>query len=544
LNRRLRLPRESGLILVVLGAIVLPALLLGYVGLRAIESEKLAVEKRVENTSRREGQLLVKELDQALRQVERSVTALASERRPLQSEPAVVVEALQALERQDPMIAQVFLVASPDRVIYPSAAPEVRPVRDGRDERARKATMRRTGRAYFLSKVSDAFEERIDKVKRYSSTFKRKTKIVAGMPLLFSYIYVLDMTGERIAGLLGFQVDLEHFTEAVWAPRVKAFQEGDELAIAILDDDNRLVLGPPGVVSQTPVIEEDLEHLFDDWRLVIFPKTPHSLEAMANLRTKIYLWMISVLLLTLIAGAYVTISTTKRVVRLARLRSDFVSNVSHELRTPLTSIRMFGELLLMGRIADPEEQRRCLQIIARESERLSRLIDNVLNFAKIERGVKRYELEHEEMGAIVGSVVEAFKYHAEEQGFAIKTVIQENLPEVKADADAISQVLFNLLSNAIKYSDKDTTVEVRVFQQDSHVVTEVADQGIGIDARDLPRIFEDFYRADQSPESERPGTGLGLTLARHIARAHGGDIVVESEKGKGSTFSLVLPIPR
>jgi signal transduction histidine kinase len=476
-------------------------------------------------------------LDGVLRQVEQIVAAAASERRLLEGEIDGITEVLRGLERQDPLVAQVFLVANPDRVMSS-------PARDGRGELARKAEMRRIGRAYFLSKVTDAFEEKVEKAKRYASTFKRKTKIVAGMPLLFSYIYLFDRTGERIAGLLGFQVDLEHFTEAVWAPRVKAFQDGDELAIAILDDDNQLVLGPPDVMGQTPVIEEDLEHLFDDWKLVIFPRTPHSLEEIASLRTKIYLWMISVLLVTMIAGAYVTISTTKRTVRLARLRSDFVANVSHELRTPLTSIRMFVELLLMGRIADQREQRRCLHVIARESERLSRLIDNVLDFAKIERGVKRYELEHEEIGAIVDSVVEAFKYHAEEKGFLVKTVMQENLPEVKADADAISQVLFNLLSNAVKYSDKEKVVEVRVFQQDSQVVTQVVDHGIGIDARNLFRIFEDFYRADQSPDSERPGTGLGLTLARHIARAHGGDILVESEKGKGSTFSLVLPIPR
>jgi signal transduction histidine kinase len=537
LKRRLPLPRESGLILVVLSGIVLPALLLGYLGLRAIQSEKLAVEERLERTSRREGRLLAQELDGALRQIERSLAAVASERRLLEGETDGMAEVLQALERQDPLIAQVFLVANPARVVYPPGEGEVGSIPP---DVARKAEMRRIGRAYFLSRVPDAFEEEIDKAKRYSSTFKRKTKVLDGLPVLLSYVYLLDRAGERITGLLGLQVDLEHFRDAVWAPRVNAFQE---LAIAILDDKHQLILGPPDVIGQPPVIEEDLEDLFDDWRLVIFPKTSHSLEEIASLRTKIYLWMISVLLLILIAGAYVTVSTTKRAVRLARLRSDFVSNVSHELRTPLTSIGMFVELLLMGRITNHGEQRRCLQVIARESERLSRLIDNVLNFAKIERGVKRYELEHEEMGSIVSSVVEAFKYHAEEKGFHIKTVMQENLPEVKADADAISQVLFNLLSNAIKYSDKEKMVELRVFQRDSQVVTEVVDHGIGIDARDLPRIFEDFYRADQSPDSERPGTGLGLTLARHIARAHGGDIVVESEKGTGSTFSLVLPIP-
>jgi signal transduction histidine kinase len=254
--------------------------------------------------------------------------------------------------------------------------------------------------------------------------------------------------------------------------------------------------------------------------------------------------MISVLLLTLIAGVHVTVWNTKRAVRAARRRSEFVSRVSHELRTPLTSIRMFGELLLMGRIADHEEQRRCWQVICRESARLSRLIDNVLNFAKIERGVKHYEFEHEDMGALVSGVVEAFTYDDQEKGFHIRTEIQEHLPEIRADSDAISQVLFNLISNAIKYSDKETTVDVRVFHRDGQVVTEVIDRGIGIEKRELRRIFEDFYRVEETKNSERGGTGLGLTLARHIARAHGGDILVESQKGKGSTFALVLPVTR
>jgi signal transduction histidine kinase len=234
------------------------------------------------------------------------------------------------------------------------------------------------------------------------------------------------------------------------------------------------------------------------------------------------------------------------------MKSTFVSNVSHELRTPLASIKMLAEFLEMQLVeqADlPSEhlKSRCkhyLGIIRRECGRLGRLIENILDFSKIERGVKQYNFEYEDPGALLHMTVESFRPHAEAEGFTLRAEISEQLPDLRMDADAISQVLLNLLSNAVKYSDEIKDIQVRAYADDSFMTIEVADHGIGIDGREIPKVFDDFYRVSHRLNSHKPGgMGLGLTLARHIVRAHGGDIYVRSEVGRGSTFGITLPVP-
>ena len=168
----------------------------------------------------------------------------------------------------------------------------------------------------------------------------------------------------------------------------------------------------------------------------------------------------------------------------------------------------------------------------------------MLDFSKIERGVKQYSFEYEDPAAILRMAVDSFRPAAEEQGFTLALEIAEPLPELRADADAISQVILNLLSNAVKYSDTVKEIRIRAYQQGAHVAIEVAERGIGIAAAEITKVFDDFYRADQRLNSQKQGgMGLGLTLARQIVRAHGGEISVCSEVGKGSAFTFTLPIP-
>jgi two-component system phosphate regulon sensor histidine kinase PhoR len=161
----------------------------------------------------------------------------------------------------------------------------------------------------------------------------------------------------------------------------------------------------------------------------------------------------------------------------------------------------------------------------------------------VERGGNQYQFEYEDPSAILAAAVESFRPHAEARGFVVEVEIAEDLPELRMDADAILQVMLNLLSNAIKYSDKVKEIHIRAYRAGAAVKIEVVDRGIGIDATEIEKIFDDFYRVDQRLSSrQQGGMGLGLTLARHIIRAHGGDIRVDSEPGKGSTFSFTLPI--
>ena len=190
----------------------------------------------------------------------------------------------------------------------------------------------------------------------------------------------------------------------------------------------------------------------------------------------------------------------------------------------------------------PAEQ--YLSVIRRECDRLSRLIENLLDFAKIERGVKQYHFDYEDLTIVLCMAVESFRPHAEAQGFRLDIDIVEPLPEIRLDADAMAQVVLNLLSNAVKYSDDVKEIRVQAYRHGSHVVIAVTDRGIGIDAAEIPKIFDDFYRVDQRLNTPKQGgMGLGLTLVRHMVQAHGGSISVRSEVGKGSTFSVMLPIP-
>jgi len=241
-------------------------------------------------------------------------------------------------------------------------------------------------------------------------------------------------------------------------------------------------------------------------------------------------------------GAYLLWRDVQREMQLAETRSRFVSAVSHELKTPLTAIRMFAETLYEDDPPDSGMHREYLETIVNETERLTRLLNNVLDFSKIERGQKAYTREPHSLEEIVRFTAGAMQYPLEQKRFALRLEIEENSPFARVDRDAIEQALLNLLTNAMKYSGKNRDIELRLRSENGEAVIEVSDRGVGMEPAELTRIFERFYRVS-SPENERiSGTGLGLTLVQHIAEAHDGRVAVQSVPGEGSTFSLFLPL--
>jgi two-component system phosphate regulon sensor histidine kinase PhoR len=224
------------------------------------------------------------------------------------------------------------------------------------------------------------------------------------------------------------------------------------------------------------------------------------------------------------------------------MRTQFVSSVSHELKTPLTAIRIFAETLRMGRSKNAAKQNEYLDTIVSESERLSRLINNVLDFSKIEKGSRNYRLKLASLPDLVSSCAGILEYPLKQQGFKLHVDIQEDLPEVMIDRDSIEQAILNLLNNAIKYSGNSREIELRLIRNGSYAVIQVQDFGIGIDPAEHKRIFEDYYRVDSAAESGTVGTGIGLALASHIVKGHNGRIEVESLPGEGSTFSIFLKL--
>jgi len=231
----------------------------------------------------------------------------------------------------------------------------------------------------------------------------------------------------------------------------------------------------------------------------------------------------------------------RREANLSRLQSDFVSKVSHELRTPLTSIRLFTETLELRR-GDPAAEQTCITGLARESTRLQELIDRLLDWGRMESGHREFTLRETDLKSIVVGALEAFEAHRERRRVEMRVELPPPSLLVRADRGAVSDALLNLLVNAEKYGGDPTTITVLCQHTAKEAKITVRDNGPGIPATEHKRIFQKFYRVDDRLSREREGSGLGLAIVKHVMKAHMGRVELESEEGKGSAFSLVLPL--
>jgi signal transduction histidine kinase len=244
----------------------------------------------------------------------------------------------------------------------------------------------------------------------------------------------------------------------------------------------------------------------------------------------------------LIGGIWLTYRNISREMNLARLKSDFVANVSHELRTPLALIRLYAETLELGRLSSKEKYQEYFRIIREESERLTALINNILDFSRIDAGRKEYEFQETNLAELVHSTLDSYRFQIQQNGFGFEENISPDIPPVKVDREAIARSLLNLVNNALKYSKDQKYIGVSLYRVNGSVNLEVQDHGIGIAPNEHEKIFEKFYRCGDPLVHNVKGSGLGLSLVRHIARAHGGDVLVESAPDKGSKFTIALPL--
>jgi signal transduction histidine kinase len=322
----------------------------------------------------------------------------------------------------------------------------------------------------------------------------------------------------------------------------------EEICVALLDDTAKPVaLSHPGFHAtwKRPFVATEIGETLPHSEVAVYLLNPAKLTQSAHILKLTLGLLIGVLLLAIGVGSWLIVADLSRQLTLARQKTDFVSNVSHELKTPLTSIRMFSELLAEGRVTDRAKQRSYLGIITAETARLTRLINNVLDFARIERGEKKYNFQKCDLVSVVRETAETYRPHLEANGFQFACDMPDTPVFVNGDRDALAQVVVNLLSNAEKYSDTRKEVCLQVEAQARPlpcVGVKVLDRGLGVPLGCGEKIFEQFYRAHDSLSSGIQGSGLGLTLARQIARAHGGDVVYEPREGGGSCFTLRLPV--
>ncbi len=321
-------------------------------------------------------------------------------------------------------------------------------------------------------------------------------------------------------------------------------EEGEKNHVALMlhaKDDWAPIATSAGWDGGEPEVERNLEGAFPELTLGIkLPGT--TLAAMEQHFVRQSFVILTAISLLLAAGIYLTHRNISREMALAKLKSDFVSNVSHELRTPLSLIRLYAETLEMGRLKSEEKYQEYYSIIRKESERLTGLINNILDFSRIEAGRKEYDFRQTDLKELVHNTLDSYRYQIEQQGFAFEEDIAGDVPPVSVDREAIARSLLNLVNNALKYSQDQKFIGVRLSRDNGAVRLEVIDHGIGIPENEQAKIFEKFYRVGDPLVHNTKGSGLGLALVRHIAHAHGGEVTVDSAPGRGSKFTISLPV--
>jgi signal transduction histidine kinase len=243
------------------------------------------------------------------------------------------------------------------------------------------------------------------------------------------------------------------------------------------------------------------------------------------------------------AGVFFVAGAAAREVRLAELKSNFVASVSHDLKTPLALIQLFAETLELGRVRTPERATEYYRIINGEAKKLTRLIENILDFSRMEAGLRPYRQTPADLGEVTRNVVARLQSQFEQGRFSVTTRVEPGLPSVDVDTGAVQQAIENVLANAMKYSREHRDIDVAVERLDGHVAVRVSDHGIGIPKHLQRRVFRKFFRVESGLGGGPQGCGLGLAIVDHTMRGHGGSVSVESEPGQGSTFTLAFPIP-
>jgi signal transduction histidine kinase len=290
-----------------------------------------------------------------------------------------------------------------------------------------------------------------------------------------------------------------------------------------------------------PEVERDFMGVFSGLILGIRPQGTTIADISRHI-TRLAFMVLGALSLLIGAGMIFAYRNVSSELALAKLKSDFVSNVSHELRTPLALIRLYAETLELGRISSADKHQEYYEIIRKESERLTSLINNILDFSRIEAGKKEYSFRETDVADLVRSTLESYRFEIEQNGFQFEQKIDNNLPPLSVDREAIARSLLNLVSNAVKYSAGRKYLGVHLYRRNENVNLEVVDHGIGIPAKEQLKIFEKFYRVGDPLVHNTKGSGLGLSLVRHIVQAHGGQVAVESAPGHGSKFIIILPV--
>jgi two-component system phosphate regulon sensor histidine kinase PhoR len=345
---------------------------------------------------------------------------------------------------------------------------------------------------------------------------------------------------QRVKNICVVVFNPKRFVNNVLGQKIAEITSENELIITCLDSKSNKIILSTGFYRLPDILQKKKLWIIPGYELGILPQG-QTIETILIQRRNTSFLLVIILTTILIVGVIFILRSIRREVELAQIKSDFVSNVSHELRTPLALISMFAETLEMGRARTEEKKQEYYTIISKEANRLSRIVNKILSFSKIEAGKREYHIAQTDLNKIVEDVYSNYQFHLKNNGFVFSLNIDDNIPAVNADSEAVSEAVINLVDNAVKYSLNNKEININTGTERNFVFIEVKDKGSGIPADLQGKIFDKFYRVSEGLVHTTKGTGLGLTLVKHIMDAHKGDIKVKSKPGEGSSFILLFP---
>jgi signal transduction histidine kinase len=301
-------------------------------------------------------------------------------------------------------------------------------------------------------------------------------------------------------------------------------------------------ISEPAEPAKTSLVSVPFHGLFSGKTLTLYSDREDYFETIVRRDIHLYYGLLSALILTLAMGIFLIFKYFSREAELVKLKSDFVDSVSHTLKTPLTRISLLAENMTQGWVTDESRKKEFFHTIISETGRMSEMIDNMLNFSRIEAGKQHYEMEKTYLHEVVGSVIDFYSAYIKNHGFQLTVDMDDNVPALLLDPRAVKLIVGNLVQNALKYSLKDKFIKIRVYMVKEDAVFEIEDRGIGIPHKEIPHIFKKFSRVPGDTVKSIEGSGLGLFLVRHAVEAHNGRIDVTGTEGKGTTIKIYFPM--
>jgi len=534
--------------------LLVPALIVGGVALRLLVREQTRIERTATAAAMEHAQAVAENIELALMEVRTELSA------GLGQIPADSLEdSLDEWQRHNPLIRNVFILRLPDHLVLPNP---VLPANDEEADFIRRFDALLTGRAEWTEPEVDApvvkeqtaqtrYREARQSLRSLARSGRDKVSVYAdtGDAPSFGWLSWFDQNQLHVLGWMdqnGLRYGLELEMMALLSRLLQTLPDPayDDGVLALLDGAGRVMhqRGNATLGPGTPKLASvQIGATLPNWQVSIYLPEDGFHASGGGAFAIVSALLVALFVAAIVLGGSLLLWQANRNMVDARRKTTFVSNVSHELKTPLTTIRMYAELLGEGRVADPEKQQHYLDVIVNESRRLTRLVNNVLDFSRLEQGRKKYHLEAVDAHALLRDVLDTQEMRIREAGLVLNRGDLASPLAVRSDRDALEQVVLNLIDNVIKYARAGGDLTVESVPGQATCELRVLDRGPGIPSAHRSRIFETFHRVDDSLTTRQPGSGLGLSISRRILRELSGDLEFNQRSGGGSCFVVRIP---